>query len=707
MSATPITRAEPPARPPLPMLAQLPMDGATHGNRSAVTCHLKCADACFHPVPNTSANPSFRDVAQIALSRRQAMGLAGAGALALLVGPAALGTGTRAAAATANHPAVARSSTQRGLTFTPIKPVGTGVDTVTVPDGYQWQTLIRWGDPILPGGVPFDATTQTGASQALQFGYNNDYLDILRDPAGRSAILVANNEYVNPELMFPPSIPLDEQKRISMAAHGMSVVDLTRRKKGEPWTYRPDGEHNRRITAMTPFTLTGPAAGSELVRTAADPSGRTVLGTFGNCSGGTTPWGTILSGEENFQGYFVAKGTPEEARYGLANRPSTYGWESIEQRFDSTKPGYEHEPNRFGYIVEVDPTDPTSTPRKHTSLGRFKHEGANIHLARDGRAVAYMGDDERFDYLYKFVSTNSMRKGRRAKDRAHNLTLLEAGDLYVARFSGDSPPAQIDGTGTPPADGAFDGSGTWLPLVLGGVSQINGMTVEQVLVYTRLAADKAGATKMDRCEDVQPNSDGRVYVACTNNTDRGVPGKKEAATEVNPRNANKDGHVIEIAEDRRDAASTSFTWTVLLVCGDPAKDSNGYRTYFAGFPAEKVSPISCPDNLAFDGRGNLWIATDGAPSAIGYSDGLYKVPLTGKERGHVQQFLAVPAGAETCGPVIHDDEGLVFVAAQHPGEDGTYASPRSYFPDFVPPGNAAPAGQFAGPRPSVIQVFGS
>lgn len=227
------------------------------------------------------------------------------------------------------------------------------------------------------------------------------------------------------------------------------------------------------------------------------------------------------------------------------------------------------------------------------------------------------------------------------------------------------------------------------------------MTVEQVLVYTRLAADKAGATKMDRPEDVEPNPHtGKVYVALTNNSDRGKEGKA-GVDEANPKTGNRDGYVLELTERHNLPQATRFDWNLLLVCGDPTKDSG---TYFGGFPKEKVSPISCPDNVAFDKAGNLWISTDGAPSKIGYNDGLFKVTLNGSERGRVQQFLSVPQDAETCGPVIHDNEGMVYISVQHPGEDGTFEQPRSYFPDYALPTRVKP-GEFSMPRPAVVQVF--
>ncbi|WP_104101789.1 PhoX family phosphatase [Arthrobacter sp. 08Y14] len=678
------------------------MLGHTRGKRSAVTCALKCDNACSKAVCNTSANSYFRDIVSAEFSRRTALGIGAAGALGAAV--LALGGAAPATAAPAGPagPGGGRGPA-KSLGFAPIAPVDAAVDSFDVPAGYEWEPLLRWGDPLFADSPEFNFRDQNAAAQARQFGYNNDYLEILRQPNGKKGLLVCNHEYVNPEIMFPaaPASAAEEAERraIFRNAVGMSVVELERSSRGTPWKYVRGARMNRRITLDTVFELTGPAAGTELLKTAADPEGRFVFGTLGNCAGGSTPWGTVLSGEENFNGFFRADGTSaEDKRYGLDSAATAMGWEQEDPRFDARTPETRNEPNRFGYIVELDPEDPDSVPRKHTSLGRFKHEGANVIIARNGKAVAYSGDDERFDYLYKFVSRNKYRKN----DKRHNMTLLAEGDLYVARFAGNSPESEIDGTGAVPADGGFDGRGTWLPLVVRGKSAIPGMSVAEVLVYTRLAADKAGATKMDRCEDVEPSlASGRVYVACTNNSNRGV-GANAAADEVNPRRENRDGHIVEIIEDRDDATATSFRWNLLMLCGDPAQ---GDATYFSGYPQELVSPISCPDNLAFDSAGNLWISTDGAPSGIGYNDGLFKVALAGRERGKVEQFLSVPRDGETCGPVIHDEESMVFVAVQHPGEDGSYGAHTSFFPDYVPDGAVPAAGEVRAPRPAVVQVF--
>ena len=677
----------------------LPMLGHTRGKRSAVTCQLKCDNACSKAVCNTSTNNYFRDIVSTEFSRRSAMGIGLAGVLSTAVmaqGNNGKGNGN------GNNGQNGVGNKNGKLAFAPIKPVDAEVDAFNVPDGYSWQPIIRWGDPLFKESNDFDFANQSAEAQAGQFGYNNDYLDILRQPNGKKGLLVCNHEYVNPQIMFPaaPANAAEEKVRrnIFRNAVGMSVVELERDKKGEPWEYVRGGQLNRRITLDTKFELTGPVAGTDFVKTAADPEGRFVLGTLGNCAGGTTPWGTILSGEENFNGFFRTEGTSDgDRRYGLGNKATGMGWELDDPRFDARGEDYRNEPNRFGYIVEIDPENPNSVPKKHTSMGRFKHEGANVIIADNGKVVAYSGDDERFDYLYKFVSKNKYKKN----NRAHNMTLLSEGDLYAAQFTGDSA-AEIDGSGTVPADGAFDGSGKWLPLVVNGKSAIAGMSVQEVLVYTRLAADKAGATKMDRCEDVEPNlKTGKVYVACTNNTNRGV-GANAVADEANPRTQNRDGHIVEITERRNDSTATTFNWNLLMLCGDPAKNST---TYFSGFPADKVSPISCPDNLAFDTQGNLWISTDGAPGVIGYNDGLFKVGLEGRNRGNVQQFASMPRDAETCGPVVHDDESMVYVAVQHPGEDGTYGAHTSYFPDYVAAGATPKRGEVRAPRPSVIQVF--
>ncbi|MFJ8111229.1 PhoX family protein [Streptomyces sp. NPDC096132] len=664
------------------------------GGRSALTCRFRCGDACFHEVPNTSANAYVGDVIAGALSRRKVMRAAAVVTVAATAGAAGVAGALPAAAAAPEAAGRTKpSGGARGLRFTPVPPNTT--DAVTVPDGYRQNVVIRWGEPILRGAPAFDPENQTAAAQAGQFGYNNDFLALLPLPGEhRRQVLVANHEYTDEVLMFrgyDAANPTRQQVEVAWAAHGLGVVVVEEDRRTGALTAVPRHPLNRRVTATTEFRLTGPAAGSDLLKTSADPTGRKVLGTLNNCSGGTTPWGTTLHGEENFNQYFANATRTTDKRYGLGTGATERKWERFDKRFDvAQEPNESH---RFGYVVELDPYDPTSTPHKRTALGRFKHEGATVRLTDDGRPVVYSGDDERFDYFYKFVGSKKMKKGTSRAAREHNLTLLDEGTLYVARLTGDSPAIEIDGTGKLPADGEFDGSGEWIPLATatahGAVSHVEGMTAEEVYVFTRLAGDKVGATKMDRPEDIEPNPHtGKVYVALTNNTNRGV-GANAPADEANPRNANKHGHVLELTERWNRAESTKFAWSLFLVAGDPEDAA----TYFAGFPKDDVSPISCPDNVAFDPHGNLWISTDG--NQLGSHDGLFGVATRGPRRGELKQFLTVPTGAETCGPLVQDRR--VLVAVQHPGEisGASVEKPASVWPDG--------AGKIV--RPAVVAVW--
>lgn len=672
----------------------LPMAGHTRGNRSAVTCHLKCGNACAKAVPNTSDNGTFREVAEQAISRR---GMLGAGLAAAVVVGAAAARPEPAQALVAPAHGSAGGGT---LPFTAIAPVPRTVDRVTVPHGYDHGVVIRWGDPLFADSPEFDIQAQSAAAQERQFGYNCDFLAVQADDeTGLTGLLVSNHEYTNENIMFSPEFAAAHPKEVAdigLAAHGLSVVELRRASRGAKWEYVRGGARNRRITGTTEFRMDGPAAGHDLLKTASDPTGTRVLGTLGNCAGGFTPWGTVLSGEENFDGYFHGPEQNDRAqeRIGYSNEPTARGWEQHHRRFDLRDPDYVNEGNRFGWIVEIDPEDPTSTPVKHTMLGRFKHEAGTAVVADDGRVVVYSGDDQKHDYLYKFVSAGTYVPG----DKKHNMSLLSSGTLYVARFRGDSPAAQIAGNGALPADARFDGCGEWIPLTSDTRSHVPGFTVAEVLINTRLAADAVGATKMDRPEDVETNPvTGRVYMALTNNSDR------TEVDEANPVVGNRDGHVVEMEEAGGDHTATSFFWNILLLAGDPAKSSS---VYFQGYPADKVSPISCPDNLAFDSRGNLWISTDGAPGTLGYGDALHKVVLQGPDRGRVAQFLSVPRDAECCGPVIHDLDNSVFVNVQHPGEDGEWGAHTSLWPDHLPASGPVQVGdKVRAPRPSVVQAW--
>jgi secreted PhoX family phosphatase len=329
-------------------------------------------------------------------------------------------------------------------------------------------------------------------------------------------------------------------------------------------------------------------------------------------------------------------------------------WEKYYPRFDVAQEP--NEPFRFGWIVEVDPFDPGWVPVKRTSLGRFKHEAAAGTTAASGNYVVYMGDDERFDYVYKFVTSRTVDRD----NRTNNLNLLDEGTLYVARFNDD-------------------GSGWWFPLVhgQGPLTAANGFTSQaDVLIRARQAGDALGATKMDRPEDVEVNPvSGKVYVTLTNNSNRGTQGNP-GVDKANPRARNTWGHMIELTESDGNHAGASFHWEIFLLAGDPADES----TYFAGFPRSQVSPIACMDNIAFDPSGNLWIATDGQPSAIKVNDGVFGVPTEGPERGHVKQLLSAVTGSEVSSLVVGAQTQSMFVSIQHPGEGGSLTAPTSHWP---------------------------
>ena len=574
-------------------------------------------------------------------------------------------------------------------------------ETHHVADGYDAKILLRWGDPILADAPEFDVMNQTAAAQLGQFGYNNDYVGFVAlNDDGSRGLLCVNHEYTNEEVMFPG---LGRQDRaqfsgmtpalidIEMAAHGGSVVEIAKDGAGA-WQVVRDGKMNRRITPLeTAMTLDGPAAGHARMKTNDDPDGANVIGTLNNCAGGMTPWGTWLMAEENFHGYFwtnmldddgkpvIADDHPEAASYKRYGIPGMwYAWGAHHDRFNiDAEP---HAPNKFGWVVEVDPMDPTSVPVKHTALGRFRHEGAETTVASDGRLVVYMGDDNRFDYQYKYVSA-----GKVSDDRSANSNLLSDGTLYVARFDAD-------------------GTVNWLPLIHGEgpLTQENGFADQgDVMIDARIAADLLGATPMDRPEDAQPRGDGTAYIMLTNNTKR----KPDQVNAANPRAESSFGHIIEIKEDGANHSATSGTWSILVKCGDPDVTEVGAQW---NPDTTENGWFGSPDNCAIDADGSLWVATDqgGNWDKTGKSDGLYAVETEGDGRGTSKLFFRCPVGSEMCGPYFTDDGETLFVAVQHPGTDGTknlagferestFEDPATRWPDFDPK---------MPPRPSVVVI---
>ncbi|MBS9721719.1 PhoX family phosphatase [Tianweitania sp. BSSL-BM11] len=598
------------------------------------------------PGQNPTENPTMGEIIATRFSRRNFLrGSLAVSAIAATVSPVALMMADEARAQTGTS----------AFTFDEVKA---GVDeTHHVAAGYDADILLRWGDPLFADAPDFDPANQSAEAQARQFGYNNDYVGFIPlEDSDKRGLLVVNHEYTNEHLMFPGIVKIVDDKLevapadkkrvdIEMAAHGGTIVEMTR----QDGKWRPDrnGKLNRRITATTEMEVTGPAAGHDRLKTKADATGTKVFGTVNNCAGGVTPWGTYVMAEENFHGYFdgdLPANHPEAANYKRLGLPdSSYSWSNFYDRFDLSKEP--NEPNRFGWIVEVDVMDPNSTPKKRTALGRFKHEGAESIVNKDGRVVFYLGDDERFDYVYKFVTKGTFNPD----DRAANMDLLDEGTLYVAKF-------------------AEDGGMTWMPLVHGEgpLTAENGFNSQaDVVIEARRAGDLLGATKMDRPEDIQPNnSNGKVYVMLTNNTKRA----DDQVDAANPRAKNAFGHIIEIAEQDGDFAATTGTWEVLLKCGDPSVADVG-----ASFSTATTENgwFGMPDNCAVDSAGRLWVSTDGnSPEATGRTDGLWAVDTEGEARATSKLFFRVPVGAEMCGPLFTPDDETAFVAVQHPGDGG-------------------------------------
>jgi secreted PhoX family phosphatase len=586
------------------------------------------------PGHNPTENRTMGEIIASRFSRRGFLkGSLAVSAIAATVSPIALITADNARAAS-------------GSVFS-FDEVEAGIDDKHhVAAGYDADILLRWGDPIFADAPEFDPANQTAESQAKQFGYNNDYVGYIPlEGSAEHGLLVVNHEYTNEHLMFPGIVTIAEgeikvsdadQKRvdIEMAAHGGSIVEI--KKEGGKWRVVKEGKLNRRITATTEMQLTGPAAGHDRVKTNADATGTKVFGTVNNCAGGVTPWGTYVMAEENFHGYFageLAADHPEVANYKRVGVPEgTYQWANFYDRFDVSKEP--NEPNRFGWIVEVDVQDPNSVPKKRTALGRFKHEGAESIVAPD------------------------------PNDRAANMDLLDEGTLYVAKF-------------------AEDGSFEWLPLVhgQGPLTAENGFASQaDVLIETRRAGDLLEATKMDRPEDIQPNAaNGKVYVMLTNNTKR----KADDLNPANPRAENAFGHIIELIEDGGDFAATKGKWEILLKCGDPSVADVG-----ASFSTSTTANgwFGMPDNCAIDSAGRLWVSTDGnGPKATGRTDGLWAVDTEGEARATSKLFFRVPIGAEMCGPLFTPDDETAFVAVQHPadgGEDWEGFGRPSYYEDL-------------------------
>ncbi len=638
------------------------------------------------PVCNTSGNPTFAGIIQSRLSRRGAL----LGGLTAALGAMFVQPGAAAARATAPAEAML------GFAAVPVSES----DTVAVPSGYTARPLAAWGEPI-SGSMPAFSPANTGAEQGLQIGQHHDGMHFFpiegRSPyegSSTDGLLVMNHEYIEPRFLHVSmrggtfdrgGVRIVDGKRDAdevlkeINAHGVSVVRIARQADGT-WAIRPD-PRNRRITGLTPMEIGGPVRGTPFVRTKYSPDGTRTRGTLNNCAHGVTPWNTYLTCEENWAGYF-RNGTQvdqkpdlprEHARYGVRTERSRYAWElaaggadefvrfDATTRADSPTQDYRNEPNAFGWVVEFDPFGPNSVPVKRTHLGRFAHEGVVFGPVAEGKPlVAYAGDDAINEYIYKFVSAKPYHAA------TANGALLDEGTLYVAKFNDD-------------------GTGEWLALAPGqnGLTPANGFgSLAEILVNTRAAADRAGATKMDRPEwgAVDPR-DGRVYFTLTNNSRR----EERQVNAANPRARNLFGHIIRWREHGDDHAATRFTWDLFVIAG-PQDNSRD----LAGRPLTADSIFACPDGLWFDAAGRLWIQTDigeasmnrGPLAPFGNNQMLAADPTTGA----IRRFLTGPRGQEITGVITTPDRRTMFINVQHPGantsaEDFAAGRLTSHWPD--------------------------
>lgn len=606
-------------------------------------------DEINYPRPEET---DFDRIVEAALSRRGFLG----GVLAM---------GSFATLGGALVPSAARAAADR-FAFDAIG-VSTA-DEIVVPAGYKADVVVRWGDPLFSDAPEFDhATRGTPESQERAFGDNNDGMDLFAHED--KTILVANNEYTNRSILsVSGESRLVDENEISkgMMAHGVSVTEVV--EVDGVWQVAKDSPYNRRITPQTDMMLTGPAAGHDLLKTAADATGTTSKGTWNNCGNGMTPWGTYLACEENFNGYFSAENeehvvSAELKRYGVSAKDWGYGWAKIDDRFDVSK--NPNEPNRAGYVVEIDPTDPNSTPRKLTALGRFKHENAETVVNNDGRVVVYMGDDERGEFMYRFVSEGVYAPGADTDD------LLENGALSVAKFY-------------------ENGTGEWLELT----PETTGMSsAAEICIHSRQAGSAVGATTMDRPEWITANPNkAEVYCALTNNKNRGVKpnagGDQTPIGGPNPREANKYGQIVRWWPENADHTAPGFTWDLYVLAGNPtvhSDDKAGSQNVTAN------NMFNSPDGIKFDSNGLLWIQTDGNYGNEGDFEGQGNNQMLAGDpaTGEIRRFLVGPNACEVTGLTWSPDRRTMFVGIQHPGENG-----NSHWPE----------GGDAVPRSAIIAV---
>ena len=612
---------------------------------------------------NRSSNPSIHEVSD---PSRRIILRGGLGALAggFLAPLSAVGGAAVLVGCATNHMA---SGPLMGFKSVAVSTA----DTITVPEGYTVQVIAPWGDPVGMSGHNHafkEDASNTAAEQEAQLGMHHDGIHYYAQEGSKRGLLAMNHEYVDHGLLFTDGMAnwSAEKVRKSQAAHGVSIIEVE--DKAGKWEVVNPSRFARRITAITRTELSGPAAGHDMLKTAADPAGRVVLGTLNNCASGITPWGTYLTSEENFIFYFNGgdKLSDHERRWGLRKGGSGYRWHEHDARFDATKTP--NEPNRFGWIVEIDPRNPNATPIKRTAMGRGAHEGATVAVTKDNRAVVYMGEDARFEYIYKFVSRDAIKPG----GAAANAALLDHGTLYVAKFNSD-------------------GKGQWIALThgQGPLTAANGFADQgEVLIKARQASDLLGATKMDRPEWIDVDKQGWVYATLTNNSNRGAD-KQPALDTANARANNTMGNIIRWKEDG-DFNGTTFAWNQFVLAGDPSLERSDAKGNIKG------DMFACPDGLWTDARGVLWIQTDMSTSAMGKGDlknmGNNMMLAADVSTGDIRRFLVGPSGCEITGATATPDGKTMFINIQHPGEspsersDPKNPSAISNWPDKKPGG---------------------
>jgi len=651
-------------------------------------------------------SPSFGSIMRARISRRDTLrGSLSFAAVSVFAGAGIAGCSDDDNSSSSASPA---SASDQQLGFKSVK--NNVDDQVVVPEGYQYETILPWGTPLLTGAPAF-SVNNSGAEQALQIGDGHDGMYLFPtqldaggvlpfpSPVTDSALMCLNHEFTINKFLHSNGVTRDSNGRRTNAdevrkeinAHGVSVTEIMR--SSGSWGLVSAGR-NRRITAATPTTMAGPAAGSSYLQTRYSADGTRGRGTVNNCGFGWTPWGTYLACEENIQGYLVdTSGSISDVkkRYGITANGFGYHWNQVAgdasesddefARWDTAATGssatedYRNEANQFGYIVEIDPYDPSAAPVKRTAMGRFRHEGSMPGLVQSGQKIAfYMGDDARGEYCYKYVTAEDWDPARVSELRG---TMLDNGTLYVAKFN-------------------EDGSGSWLALdindpVTGPVLQNAGFSSQaEVCVFSRLAADALGATTMDRPEwsAVDPVS-GEIYYTLTNNNDRGDAGE-EAVNGANPRPDNEYGHIIKLREGNDNSAATSFTWDIFVFGGPAGGDPKYQDSNLSGLTLE--NQFASPDGLYFDHRGVLWIQTDNGgnkvasdtndqmlaviPANLTRTNGAASM-VTPDNQAQVKRFFVGVPDCEVTGVFLSADSKTLFVNLQHPGDGGSPADPKS------------------------------